>query len=167
VANGVYGELWSAALLAGAFASSTVQEAFDRSLAWVPPRSRLAEALTAVRKARDEAFAWEAVIEIIQARWGHYSWVHTISNAAILAAGLLWGEDDFAATVGLTVQGGWDTDSNGATAGSVAGAVLGKRCLPTRFVEPLEDRARSAVMGFDNAAISALARRTLRLADAA
>jgi len=164
VANGVYGELWSAALVAAAFTADSVREAFDRSLRSVPPRSRLAEALTEVRAMRDEGLGWEDAIAAIQRRWGHYGWVHTINNAAVIAAGLLWGEDDFSATVGLTVQGGWDTDSNGATAGSVAGVVLGAAALPDHFVAPLRDRTRSALFGFDNSVISELAERTVRLA---
>jgi ADP-ribosylglycohydrolase len=91
--------------------------------------------------------------------------VHTVNNACLIAAGLLWGEEDYATTVGLTVQGGWDTDSNGATAGSVAGTVLGAAALPPRFVEPLHDRTRSAVFGYDNTRISELAERTSRLID--
>jgi ADP-ribosylglycohydrolase len=93
--------------------------------------------------------------------------VHSINNACLIIAGLLWGEGDFAATVGLTVQGGWDTDSNGATAGSVAGTVLGAEALPRNFIEPLEDRTRSAVFGFDNSRISELARRTTAMAERA
>jgi hypothetical protein len=89
--------------------------------------------------------------------------VHTVNNACVITAGLLWGAGDYAATVGLTVQGGWDTDSNGATAGSVAGTVLGAARLPAHFVEPLQDRTRSAVFGYDNSRISELAERTLRL----
>jgi ADP-ribosylglycohydrolase len=59
--------------------------------------------------------------------------LHTVNNAAVTAAGLLWGNDDYTTTVGLTVQGGWDTDSDGATAGSVAGTVLGAAALPAPF----------------------------------
>ena len=95
VANGVYGELWSAALLAGAFASETVAEAFERSLDYVPPRSRLAETLRDVQKMRRDGLAWEDALAQIQLRYSHYSWVHTIPNAAIIAAGLLWGDDDW------------------------------------------------------------------------
>jgi ADP-ribosylglycohydrolase len=164
--NGVYGELWSAALIAGAFGSRTIREAFERSLDSVPPRSRLAEALTTVRDLRDASLTWDAAISEIQSRWGRYSWVHTVNNAAIIAAGLLWGEEDYTTTVGLTVQGGWDTDSNAATAGSVAGVVLGARRLPRNFTEPLDDRTRSAIFGYDNSRISDLATRTVRLATA-
>ncbi|MCW5950733.1 MAG: ADP-ribosylglycohydrolase family protein [Propionibacteriaceae bacterium] len=167
VANGVYGELWSAALLACSFGAGTIREAFERSLLFVPPRSRLAEALYATRDLRDRGLSWEQAIAEIHRRWGHYSWVHTISNAAVISAGLLWGEDDYSATVGLTVMGGWDTDSNGATAGSVAGVVLGAKKLPAHFIEPLHNRTRSALFGFDNSVISDLAKRTLALVSVA
>ena len=158
--NGVYGETWAAALLAGALVSDTVREAFERSLAFVPPRSRLAHTLDYVKRMHADGLSWDAALARIQRAYGHYSWVHTINNAAIIAAGLLWGDDDYAATVGLTVSGGWDTDSNGATAGSVAGAVLGAAALPARFVEPLHDTTRSALFGFDHSRISDLAART-------
>lgn len=165
-ANGVYGEIWSAALVACAFTSSSVVEAFDRSLQYVPPRSRLAEALHDVRAIHRSGATWDDAVAQIQDRYGHYSWVHTINNAAIIAAGLLWGDGDFSATVGLTVAGGWDTDSNGATAGSVAGVVLGAPSLPEHFIAPLQDRTRSALFGFDNSRISDLAARTVALARA-
>jgi hypothetical protein len=58
-----------------------------------------------------------------------------------------------------------DTNSNGATAGSVAGTVLRAAAVPPRFTEPLHDRTRSAVFGYDNSRISELARRTMRLID--
>jgi len=166
VANGIYGELWSAALLAGAFTAATVAEAFETSLAHVPPGSRLAETLHDVHGMWRSGLSWDEALEGIQTRYAHYSWVHTIPNAALIAAGLLWGENDYAATVGLTVMGGWDTDSNAATTGSVAGVVLGAAALPTHFIEPLHDRTRSAVFGFDESRISDLARRTAVLARA-
>lgn len=164
VANGIYGELWSAALLAEAFTAPSVAAAFDASLAHVPPRSRLAEALRDVAAMHGQALTWDEALEGIRSRYGHYNWVHTIPNAALIAAGLLWGAEDYSAIVGLTVMGGWDTDSNAATAGSVAGVVLGAAALPSQFVEPLHDRTRSALFGFDNSRISDLAARTTTLA---
>jgi ADP-ribosylglycohydrolase len=164
VANGVYGELWSAALVSCAFIALNAREALESSLDFVPPRSRLAEALRAVVQLKDNRLTWDDALLDIRRRYGHYSWVHTINNAALIAAGLLWGDGDFSTTVGLTVAGGWDTDSNGATAGSVAGVLSGASALPSHFVEPLHDRTRSAVFGFDNSVISDLARRTTNLA---
>ena len=163
-ANGVYAAMWAAALVSCAGVAETVREAFDASLGYVPGGSRLDEALRRVQRLHADGASWEVALAVIQERYGHYSWVHSINNSCIIAAGLLWGQGDHAATVGLTVQGGWDTDSNGATAGSVAGTVVGTRNLPDRLIGPLHDTTRSAVFGFDNSAISELARRTTRLA---
>ncbi len=164
-ANGIYGAIWAAALIAIAGTAASVRAAVLASLAWVPESSRLAAALHHVAGLHAAGRSWEAALESIRARFDHYSWVHTVNNACLITAGLLWGEEEYAAIVGLTVQGGWDTDSNGATAGSVAGTVLGAAALPPRFTEPLHDRTRSAVFGYDNSRISELARRTMRLID--
>ncbi len=163
--NGIYAAMWAAALVSAACVASSVTEAIERSLEYVPARSRLAEALGFVNELYRTSQTWEQALEKIRSRFGHYSWVHSINNACLISAGLLWGANDYAATVGLTVQGGWDTDSNGATAGSVVGTVLGAAALPAHFVEPLQDRTRSAVFGYDHSQISDLAARTVRLAE--
>jgi ADP-ribosylglycohydrolase len=62
------------------------------------------------------------------------------------------------------VEGGWDTDCTGATAGSVFGALHGTQALPGHWVDPLNDTVRSAIMGYDHSSLSDLADRTLRLA---
>src|SRR4029450_1727104 len=107
---------------------------------------------------------WDMALTGIQRRYGHYGWCHAVNNAAIIVAGLLWGDGDVARTIGLTVMGGWDTDSNGATAGSVVGVLGGTARLPAHLIDPLEDRTRSAIFGFDGARISELAGRTARIA---
>lgn len=164
VGNGVYGEMWAAALVSAAFAAGSAREAVTVALGVVPPRSRLAEAVEHVLRLHAEGLSWDAALEQIRAAYGHYSWVHTINNAAVVVAGLLWGEGDYMASLSKTVMGGWDTDSNGATTGSVAGILAGTAGLPARLVEPLHDRTRSALFGFDNSRISDLADRTLALA---
>jgi ADP-ribosylglycohydrolase len=164
--NGVYGAMWAAALIAASFAEVTMAAALRSALAVVPAKSRLAEALRGVAALREEGLEWEAARDVLEDRHGALSPVHTINNAAVVAAALLWGEGDFTRTVGLAVQGGWDTDCNGATAGSAYGAMYGAASLPARWTTPLEDRIASAVFGFDRARISELAGRTLSVARA-
>jgi hypothetical protein len=103
-------------------------------------------------------------MEEVEARLGHYHWVHIINNAAVVAAALLWGEGDFAATIGLAVEAGLDTDCTGATAGSAFGALHGTAALPGIWIDPLRDLIHSAISGFDNSSIADLARRTTVLA---
>lgn len=161
VGNGVYGEMWSAALTASAFTAADARDAVERSLEVVPPGSRLAEAVTRMLALHTEGVSWQEARRTIADHYGHYSWVHTINNAAVVALGLLWGSDDFTTSVGLTVMSGLDTDSNGATVGSVAGILTGVRGLPSHFVTPIDDRVRSALFGCDDLRISQLARRTV------
>ena len=164
VGNGIYGEMWAAALVAAAFTADSAQEAVETALAVVPPRSRLAEALRHVNELKASGIGWDEALEEIQSAYGHYSWVHTINNAAAVAAALLWSDDDFVTGVGRIVMSGWDTDSNGATVGSVLGILTGTANLPEHLIAPLENRTRSALFGFDNSVISDLAERTTTLA---
>jgi ADP-ribosylglycohydrolase len=164
VGNGIYGEMWAAALVGGAFVAADARDAVERSIDHIPPASRLAEAVRDVLTMHAAGDTWEVALAGIQARYGQYGWVHSVNNAAIITAGLLWGEGDPARTIGLTVMGGWDTDSNGATAGSVVGVLGGTASLPQHLVDPLEDRTRSALFGFDHSRISELADRTTRIA---
>jgi ADP-ribosylglycohydrolase len=164
--NGVYGATWAAALIAASFAERTMAAALDSALAVVPQRSRLAEALRGVAALHAGGESWDAARDVLEERHGALSPVHSINNAAVVAAALLWGEGDFTRTVGLAVQGGWDTDCTGATAGSAFGAMHGASALPERWTAPLEDRIASALAGFDGVRISALAERTLAVARA-
>jgi ADP-ribosylglycohydrolase len=163
VGNGIYGEMWSAALNAAAFAASDAHEAVIVALGVIPPRSRLFAAISDVVAAFERGDSWPEVLRRTRERYDGYSWVHTINNAALVTAGLLWGDGDYAGTVGKTVMSGWDTDSNGATVGSVAGILGGLAGLPARLTQPLQDTTRSAVFGYDNTRISVLAERTSRL----
>lgn len=165
-ANGIYGAMWAAALVAGAFTEPSPRALLAASIAHVPPGSRLAEALRQVLGLYDRGVTWADAMTELDRSTGHYHWVHTVNNAAVIAAGLLWGEGDFTRTIGLTVEGGLDTDSNGATAGSVAGVMTGAAELPEHWTGPLDDRIRTALSGFHDTRISDLAARTARLARA-
>lgn len=165
-ANGIYGEMWSSALVSAAMTADGPVEVVESATVVVPARSRLAEAIGFVRGLFDAGTEFDTAMPAIWERYAQYSWVHTINNAAVITAGLLWSDGDYATAVGNTVQSGWDTDSNGATVGSVMGALVGAGRLPRHFVEPLHDRTRSAVFGYDMSTISSLADRTQRLAAA-
>ena len=164
--NGIYGEMWAAALIAACFVMTDARAAIDVSLDHVPPRSRLAEAIRDVCDLHTKGLDWEAARDELEIRYGHYSSVHTVNNAALVTAALLWGERDFTRTIGLAVQGGWDTDCTGATAGSIFGALHGADALPGHWIDPLNDLVRSAIMGYDLSTLSDLADRTFRLARA-
>lgn len=162
--NGIYAEMWIAALVAAAFTGAEPRELVRESLRHIPPRSRLAEAISSVVASHRDGRTWDAAVEKIQREYGHYEWVHAVNNACLVAAALLWSGGDWAKAVGLAVEAGWDTDSNGATVGSVMGAALGRTAIPDRFSEPLQDTVRPGLFGLGDQSIAALAERTLLLA---
>ncbi|KKZ74289.1 crystallin [Streptomyces showdoensis] len=160
--NGVYGAMFVAATLAAAAGGSAdVHRALAAGLAVVPPESRLAEAVRyGIALARDTRAPrdFDPVVDRLHARFGGYHWVHAVPNAALLAAALTHADGDFTRSVCAAVSGGWDTDSNGATAGSVAGLLAGHPDrLPARWTSPLKNRLATSVPSFDGIGFDTLA----------
>jgi len=164
VKNGIYGEMWAAAMIAAAFTTDDIEKIIRIGLSEIPANCRLAEALGRSMAAFSTHPTWEQAWDELLQLYGGYHRVHTINNAVIVALGLLYGRGDFSKTVSIAVMGGLDTDCNGATAGSVIGAMLGAKRIPEAYVAPLNNTLRSAVFGYDGTRISDLAKRTLAVA---
>ncbi|TJZ51023.1 ADP-ribosylglycohydrolase family protein [Streptomyces piniterrae] len=170
-ANGVYAAMFTAAAVAaGAGGNSEVHDALRAGLAVIPGRSRLARAVRfGIAAAREEptgtAAGFATVVDRLHAAYGHYHWVHAVPNAALLAAALTHADGDFSGSICRAVSGGWDTDSNGATAGSITGLLAGTpAALPARWTEPLHNRLATTVGGLDGVGFDTLAARTAALA---
>ncbi|MFF2961336.1 ADP-ribosylglycohydrolase family protein [Streptomyces sp. NPDC057963] len=164
-ANGVYGAMFTAAALAEAAGGETgVHGCLAAGLRVVPPRSRFAHAVRfGVAAARGHG-DFDAVADRLHAEYGGHHWVHVLPNATLLAAALTHADGDFSGSVCRAVSGGWDTDSNGATAGSLAGLLAGSPgALPDRWTAPLKNRLATSVPGFDSIGFDALAEQTHRL----
>jgi ADP-ribosylglycohydrolase len=162
-ANGVYAAMFMAAAHAASLSESSAAACADAALSVVPDRSRLAEAL---RTARDLAGdrPWEEVVDELYGRYGDYHWVHAINNTALAAAALYAFDGDFSGGICAVVQGGLDTDTNGAAVGSILGAVVGAGGIDERWSAPLKGRFASSLPGFDGITIDELVRRTLAVA---
>jgi ADP-ribosylglycohydrolase len=166
-ANGVYGEMFTAAAIAeAAGGAADVHQALRAGLAVVPPRSRYARAvrfgIDTARAAPPGPPAFDAVVDQLHGRYGDHHWVHVLPNAALLAAALTHADGDFTGSITRAVSGGWDTDSNGATAGSIAGLLAGSAAaLPERWTAPLRNRLATTVGGMDGIGFDELAHRTL------
>ncbi|MFB4425231.1 ADP-ribosylglycohydrolase family protein [Streptomyces sp. QL37] len=162
-ANGVYGAMFTAAALAEAAGGETdVHGCLAAGLRVVPPRSRYARAVRlGVRAAREEP-DFDTVVDRLHDAYGStHHWVHVLPNAALLAAALTHADGDFGRSVCCAVSGGWDTDSNGATAGSLAGLLAGRAsALPDRWTAPLKNRLATSVPGFDSIGFDTLAELT-------
>ncbi len=167
--NGVYGEMFFAALISAAFSAKDLNQALDAALAQIPAKSRFAQMVRQVREWERSGLDWDSCWKKISEEYGDLHWVHAINNGAIALAGLLYGKDSFKDVVTRTVQGGFDTDSNGATVGSVFGALHGK--IPDNWVAPISKRSedgtltpwlKCAVFGHSDVPISSLVERAMK-----
>lgn len=116
------------------------------------------------RKHNFSAAAFENVLDDIWALLGHYSAVHTNNNAALVVAALLLGGHDYEKVITIAVMGGWDTDCNGATAGSIFGAMHGAGAIPAKWKDPLHDTLYSRIFDYHPITISECARRSVEIA---
>ncbi|MEO3928956.1 ADP-ribosylglycohydrolase family protein [Micromonosporaceae bacterium B7E4] len=166
--GGVHGALWVAAMTSAAVVASDVDAVLDAGESVLPPHSRFAATVREARALGAEAAAgptdWGSVLDTLYARHGHLHWVHVRNNAALVAAALAYGRGDLVRSICAVVSGGWDTDSTGATVGSVTGALTGAAGLPAEWTGPLRGRLRSSIAGFDGVEFAELAERTGRLA---
>jgi ADP-ribosylglycohydrolase len=166
VKNGIYGEMWVAAMLAASFVTDDIPTIIETGLAQIPAKSRLHESILQVKDWYRSGLTIEQVQERIHNRWGEqtaYNWVHTISNAMIVASALLWGQGDYSKTTCLAVQAAMDTDCNGATSGSIIGAIVGVNGIDAKWSDPIQDTLQTTIRGYGMVKISALADETLEL----
>lgn len=157
VKNGIYGEMWVAAMLATAAVQSDLQEVIQIGLSEIPAHCRLAEDVKRVLHWHEEGLTYGEVCHQIHQQWDEknsHHWCHTNSNAQIVAIGLLWGENDYQKAITRAVWLGFDTDCNGATVGSIMGMVMGAKALPQKWTGLLNDTVKTSVSGYNLASIS-------------
>ena len=163
VKNGIYGEMFVAAAISAALASDDLEKVINAGLSQVPEKSRLAEVVKNVINWSKKANSWQEVWQRVNEKYGKYHFVHTLPNLAFVLIGLIWGNLNFKETISIAVMCGHDTDCNGATAGSILGALKGIKEIPEEMSGPLNDRIKSAVFGYSDVRISGLAKRTFEL----
>jgi ADP-ribosylglycohydrolase len=155
-ANGVYAAMFMAAAHAASLGVSSPSECAQVGLSVVPPASRLAEAIHTARELDGD---WEGIVDQLYDRYGDLHGVHAINNTALVAAAL-YRFDDFSEAICAVVQGGWDTDTNGAAVGSIFGAL---RPIEARWSEPLHGRFATSLPGLDGIRLDELVARTRAL----
>lgn len=166
--NGIYGEMFVAAMIAEAAVSNDILHIVKTGLMTIPQKSRLKEEIDRVFAYYEEGIPFMEAIDRIHKKYPQcelHNAVHTIPNAMIVVAALLWGENDYTKTLGYSVMAAMDTDCNGATAGSIIGMITGADSIPEHFTEPICDTLCTSIVGNAQVKISDMAERTLALID--
>lgn len=166
VKNGIYGEMFVAAMTAAAAVCDDVRTVIEAGLDEIPAKSRLRGEVEKVLSWYDQGVDEEEAIERIHRLYDEYDqhdWCHTDSNAMIVVMALLYGKKDFGKTVCLAVQAAFDTDCNGATAGSILGMMIGKGQIPKEWYECYQERLETGILGYHMVTVGQLAEKTLEL----
>lgn len=124
VKNGIYGEMFAAAMISCAAVTDSIEDIILGGLAQIPSTSRLYEAVMKIFDGYKKGVTVDECFDIIHSAYDEHTdhgWCHTISNAMIVAAALLYGGGDFGKSICCAVGMAFDTDCNGATVGSILG----------------------------------------------
>ncbi len=162
--NGLYGAAMSAAMCAVSMVSKDINQVIDAGLAVLPTESQIRIACEYARELGDSDLDYEAALDKLYQHVDGMHWVHTVNNAALGVLALSRSKGIFSTAITLTVMGGWDTDSIGATVGSICGAMTGAEGIEPKWVKPIDDRLTSSIPGCGQLKISELATRTRMLA---
>lgn len=185
--EGVYGEIFFAALQSAAFVESDVHTLIDIGLSYIPQDSATARA---IRKAVE---CYENKVDFYEAR----KIIHNIApgtfgvqycrlaeipeegnegmefgisgfdapeNVAFAIAGWLYGEGDFGTSLCLANSCGEDTDCTCASLGATMGIILGSSGLPEKWTKPLDDKIATMCIDRTTAGVW-IPKTTIELAD--
>lgn len=160
--EGMYGEIFFAALQSAAFVENDPMTLIDIGLSYIPEDSATARAINeAVECYIGDVDFYEARKRIHNTAPGTFGIQgcklseisHTEKdleigspgfdapeNVAFTVAGWLYGEGEFGKALCLAVACGEDTDCTAATLGATLGIILGASGLPEKWTAPLDDK---------------------------
>ena len=165
VKNGIYGEMFVSAMLAVASTTDDVEEIILAGLGEIPYMSRLYEDVMSIVDAYKNGVSQKDAFEMVHKKYDEHTshgWCHTISNAMIVVASLLYGGGDFGKSICMAVETGFDTDCNGATVGSVLGMIKGIDEIPEYWKKPICDKLYTSLFGIEAVKVSERAKLTMK-----
>jgi len=145
--NGIYGAMYFSAVIAAAFTVEDPVEALHIGLEEIPASCLLAQEIRWALAEAKNVHNYLDANQAVQARYAGMHKVHTINNACLTIWGLTIGGRDFTKIIGETVAMGFDNDCTAATAGSIAGAVLGKAGIPEHWYKNFNNKIISYLNG--------------------
>lgn len=162
--NGIYGEMLVAAMIAVAADTNNIKDIILGGLAEIPHTSRLYKEILTVLGDFDAGISKEECFKRIHKKYDEHSshdWCHTIPNAMIVVASLLYGEGNFGRSICMSVDTGFDTDCNGATVGSILGMANGIASIPECWTNPINDTLNTSIFRVGTVKISDRAKMTM------
>ncbi len=154
--EGVYAEVFMAALESAAFVAPDLRTAIEVGLSYLPADCGVAAAVRTALECFDGGQPWlESRDEVLRRHRGRLTAPQVSaddrakgfatgvqgydapSNIGLTLIGLLYGGADFGQTLCVAVNCGEDTDCTAASAGAVWGILHGARKMPPKWLDPI------------------------------
>lgn len=162
--NGIYGEMYIAALLALCAVESDLMTAIKDALKLVPQKSRFVKCVSAIIEKYENGTSEDECFAGIHTEWNEhegYDWCHTLSDIQIVVASLLYDGGDYTKTICRAVQTCFDADCNAAAAGSVLGMLKGFSAIDEKWYAPFNGKLETQLFGVGTADIESRVQRTM------
>jgi len=137
--EGIYAEVFTAALQSAAFVESDIMKLIETGLSLIPADSRIAALVRSAIKFHAEGRSLADARNAIVKETADLGWFQAPGNLAFAILGLLYGEGDFGKTLAFAVNCGDDADCTAGFAGAVIGIILGKSGIPKKWTDPVGD----------------------------
>lgn len=156
--EGLYAEIFCAAVQSAAFVESDLYRLVDIGLSYIPEDCDVAKAVRLAQSCYQNGKTWQearkAILTEIPGTFGIMTkrpselkdglpagraGYDAPSNIGLMMIGWLYGEGDFGKSICIAVNCGEDTDCTAATLGAILGIIKGNSALPDKWMKPLND----------------------------
>lgn len=134
--EGIWAEVFLAALESAAFTDTDFRVLLDSALSTVDPSSTIYSCVTDVRRWYAEVSDYRQVRAYILESYGHENFTDVVQNIGFIVLGLLAGEGDFGKAICTAANCGKDTDCTAATVGAVMG-ILDPDSIDEKWLAPI------------------------------
>lgn len=160
--EGLYGEIFCAAVQSAAFVEQDPYKLIDIGLSYLPEDCGVARGVKKAVACYQAGLPWqearrEVLTEVpgtfgvqgtpvdllpVEIPVGQRGW-DAPSNIGLIIIGWLYGEGDFGKSLCLAVNCGEDTDCTAATLGAILGIIGGIQSIPEEWIEPIGDEVNT------------------------
>lgn len=161
--EGIYGEIFTAAIESAAFSENDIDKLIEIGLSYIPSDSDTARAVNLIRDCYNSGLSWmearKKLLKSVPCAFGTILEDKTNipepdiptgtpgydlpANIGLLILGLVYGEGDFGKSICICAGSGEDGDCTAATAGAILGIINGAKNIPKKWVEPIGDEIKT------------------------
>ena len=162
--NGIYGEMFLAAAQSAAFAVGDPIEAVKIGLTEIPRDCDLYNDIEWALSACKDVHTYLDARRLVDQRFPEMNVVHTNNNLCLIVFGLSIADGDIVKGLSEIVAMGLDNDCTAASAGSILGAIAGKKGIPNYLYERFNNTVDTYLIDTEKFFMDDMANRFIKIA---